>query len=107
MQPKHQKRLNQLINNPGFGPKYRKNLILDVCHVESDNARTKSCYVCSCGVPRKEQKTTRYGYNFGRFYNKRHKKNGFQVYFTPEVCMECVALLEKVLVFVVVKSYAP
>lgn len=103
-----EKRFKFTVENWNFQPKYRKNIIVDVCHVESPCARTESCYICKCGVPLKEQTKTRYGYQFHQAFNKRHRRRkGWPAYFTGHICSQCWGKLEERLGYEFYKSYAP
>jgi hypothetical protein len=105
-----EKRLDLLVNYKDFDEKYLKNIVIDFCHGQSLVARTKSCNICRKGITLKEYNKMGaydYGVVLGRFYNKRHKRAKCQVYFTPYVCLDCVAKIEGILNFKFKKSHAP
>ena len=106
--------LQKFISLPDFAPKYLKNIVIDFCHVQSIHARTGCCSICYLGVGPKELKKMdgySYGFVFGRFYNKRHKKQDSfapkQQYFSGDVCSGCVGKVERLLKFIFKKSHAP
>ncbi len=106
-------KIKKFCEHKDFAPKYLKNIIVDVCHIESTTGRTASCSVCFRGVSTKElKKGCRYGYRFGQFYKKRHKTKSDGVfsqqrYFSGNICMDCISRVEKSINFEFKKSYAP
>lgn len=101
-------RIKSLLQQNDFAPKYLKNIIASVCHVESTVAITAYCQICRCGIPLKEQKKTRYGMRFASLYNKRHsRKGGWTEYFTQNICLSCLTKIESQLKIEFKKSYAP
>lgn len=113
---KKDKRLKLVLLDKNFEPRYRKNIIIDFCHPQSESAKFCNCYICGAGCSIKERKKLKgqdYGYVFGQFYNKRHKKyNKYSKYsivnyFTKTICNECIENIEKTLDYIFKKSYAP
>jgi len=104
-----EKRLRLTITNKNFAPKYLKNIIVDICHGQSTCAHTETCYICKKTAHTKKEKYSGqdYGVRFGRFYNKRHKRNNSPAYFTHYICCDCIRDIIKELNYKFVLSYVP
>lgn len=87
------KRLQEISTNRYFQKKYWKTNKISFCHHQSIVANTGICSACW------EEKVA-----FGKFGNTR--KTPIR-YFTPNLCPECVGLLEQKLGSEFSRSYAP